>query len=101
MTDTPSGPGPGMKLYLTIWVGLLVIVAAEVLLTYAGVSRGDLLFGLLLLALLEAALGYLFFMHMKWESRVLLWSMVGYLALACFMLNHIWRDAARMVSLYW
>lgn len=101
MTDTPAGPGPGMKLYLTIWVGLLVIVAAEVLLTYAGVSRGDLLLGLLLLALLEAALGYLFFMHMKWESRVLLWSMVGYLALACFMLNHIWRDAARMVSLYW
>jgi cytochrome c oxidase subunit IV len=101
MTDTPAGPGPGMKLYLMVWVGLLVIVAAEVALTYAGVSRGDLLLGLLLLALLEAALGYLFFMHMKWESRVLVWSMLGYLGLALFFMNHIWRDAARMVSMYW
>lgn len=100
MTDTASGSGPGMKLYVMVWVGLLVIVAAETALTYAGVSRGDLLVGLLLLALLEATVAFLYFMHMKWESRVLLWSMVGYLTLACFMLNHIWRDAARMVSMH-
>lgn len=99
MTDTTAAPGPGMKLYLTIWVGLLLIVAAEVALAHAQVSH--LLLWLLLLALFEASLGVLYFMHMKWENRVLLWSMVGYLALACFMLNHIWRDAARMVSLYW
>ncbi|HET7024443.1 MAG TPA: cytochrome C oxidase subunit IV family protein [Gemmatimonadales bacterium] len=101
MTDTALGPGPGMKLYLMIWVGLLVIVAAEVALTYAGLSRGDLLLGLLLLALLEAILGVLYFMHMKWENRILLFSMAGYFGLALLFMNHIWRDAARMVSMYW
>lgn len=99
MTDTAAGTGPGMKVYLTIWVGLLVIVAAEVALTFAHVSH--LLLWLLILAIFEASLGVLYFMHMKWENRVLLWSLVGYLTLACVMLNHIWRDAARMVSLYW
>lgn len=101
MTDTAAGSGPGMKLYLMVWVGLLVIVAAEVVLTYAGLSRGDLLLGLLLLAFLEAIIGVLYFMHMKWENRILLFTMAGYFALAFFFMNHIWRDAARMVSLYW
>jgi cytochrome c oxidase subunit 4 len=100
MTGTDAGPGAGMKLYVTVWLILIVIVATEVALTYAGLGAGRQLAALLALALLEAALGVAYFMHLRWERRLLTWSLIPYLALMLVMLNHLWRDAARMISLH-
>lgn len=100
MTGTESGHGPGMKTYVAVWVALIAIVATEVGLTYAGLSTGWLLFALLALALLEAAIGVMYFMHLRYERRLLAWSVVPYFALVVIMLNHVWRDAARMISLH-
>lgn len=100
MTGPDAGHGPGMKLYVTVWAALVVIVAAEVALTYSGLSIGSRLAALLVLAFLEAGLGAAYFMHLRWERRLLTWSLVPYLALVLVMLNHLWRDAARMISLH-
>ena len=43
-----------MRLYVAVWLGLLLIVAAEVALTYARLPTGTLLAALLALALVEA-----------------------------------------------
>lgn len=91
---------PGTKLYVTVWIGLLLIVGVEVALTYAGLSRGLLLTALLALAALEAGLGLAFFMHMKYERRLLFWCLVPTLIFVFLMMNHLWRDAARMISLH-
>jgi cytochrome c oxidase subunit IV len=95
-----STHAPGTKLYVTVWIGLLLIVGVEVALTYAGLSRGVLLTALLALAALEAGLGLAFFMHMKYERRILFWSLIPALVFVFLMLNHLWRDAARMLSLH-
>ena len=100
MTALDAGHGPGTRLYVIVWIGLLAIVGVEVALTYAGLGRGELLAALLALAALEASLGLMYFMHLKYERRILFWSLIPALVFALMLLNHLWRDAARMISLH-
>ncbi|MEO8636644.1 MAG: cytochrome C oxidase subunit IV family protein [Gemmatimonadales bacterium] len=95
-----STHGPGTRVYVTVWIGLLAIVGVEVVLTYMGLAPGLLLAALLTLAILEAGLGLLYFMHLRYERRILFWSLVPSLVFVFLLMNHLWRDAARMVTLH-
>jgi caa(3)-type oxidase subunit IV len=99
MAAMESTPGPGMRLYVVVWIGLLLIVATEVALTYAHLPAGTLLGGLLALAIVEAALGVMFFMHLRYEHRALFWSLIPGLILVLLMMNQFWPDAYRLASL--
>jgi heme/copper-type cytochrome/quinol oxidase subunit 4 len=90
---------PGMKEYITIWVGLLCIVGIETFLTTMRLSTHRLLAALLLLAFIEAAIALLYFMHLKYEKPSLFWSLVPAVIFVLFMMNHIWPDAYRMANL--
>jgi cytochrome c oxidase subunit IV len=100
MAAMESTPEPGPRMYIAVWIGLLLIVGVEVALTYAGLARGVLLGALLSLAVLEAGLGLMYFMHLRYERRVLFWSLIPALIFVLVMLNHLWRDAARMLTLH-
>jgi cytochrome c oxidase subunit IV len=89
-----------MRLYLAVWLGLLLIVAAEVALTYAGLPTGTLLAALLVLAVLEAGLGLMYFMHLRYERRALFWSLIPGLIFVFIMMNQFWSDAHRLRSLH-
>jgi cytochrome c oxidase subunit 4 len=89
-----------MRLYVAVWLGLLLIVAAEVALTYAGLPTGTLLAALLVLALVEAGLGVMYFMHLKYERRTLFWSLIPALIFVFLMMNQFWSDAYRLRSLH-
>jgi cytochrome c oxidase subunit 4 len=95
-----STAGPGMRLYVAVWLGLLLIVGVEVALTYAGLPTGILLSALLALALVEAALGVLYFMHLRYERRALFWSLIPALIFVFIMMNQFWSDAHRLRSLH-
>ncbi len=95
-----STPGPGMRLYVTVWIGLLLIVGAEVALTYARLPTGTLLAALLSLALVEAAFGVMYFMHLRYERRALFWSLIPALTFVFIMMNQFWSDAQRLRSLH-
>ena len=86
-----------MKLYVAVWMGLIVIVAVEVMLTYRHLSPGTLLAFLLVLAFLEAALGVMYFMHLKYERPSLFWSLIPYLLFALVLMDHVWPDAFRLL----
>jgi cytochrome c oxidase subunit IV len=90
---------PGMKLYLTVFAGLLLIVGLEVVLTYLRLPPQILLFALLALALTEAGLALMFFMHLKYERR-LFWSLIPALIFVFIMMNQFWSDANRLRTLH-
>jgi cytochrome c oxidase subunit IV len=90
---------PGMRMYVAVWLGLILIVAVEVALTYASLPRGTLLAALLALATLEAAIGALYFMHLRYERRVLGLTLIPALVFVLILLNHLWRDAHRLITL--
>ena len=86
-----------MKRYVVVWFALLAIVAVEVVVTVAHPPTGLLLTGLLLLALIEAGLGLLYFMHLKYERRSLMWSVILAVVIAVVLMDHFWLDAFRLL----
>jgi len=90
---------PGMKFNVAIWVGLLVIVAIETVIALQHPPARTLLVSLLCLAFLEAAIGVLYFMHLKYESAKLFWSLIPILLFVLFMMDHVWADAYRMARM--
>jgi cytochrome c oxidase subunit IV len=90
---------PGMRLYAMIWVALLCIAGVEVFMTYRGFSTVTLLVTLLILAIVEAGVALLYFMHLKYDRPLLLWSFVIAVVFVLLMMNQVWPDAYRMVSI--
>jgi cytochrome c oxidase subunit IV len=90
---------PQIKSYVLAWIGLLFIAGIEVFMTYRGFSVHGLLTVLLILAFLEAGVALLYFMHLKYDRPLLLWSFVVSVVFVLAMMNQIWADAYRMVSI--
>ena len=99
MPSAESSPSPGMKFFAVLWAGLLGIVIVEVLLTYAGLRPLALTISLLALALIEAAVALLYFMHLKYERPILFWSLIPALVFVLVMFDHLWPDAFRVTSM--
>jgi len=99
MTATDADSSPAMKFYVAVWLGLLSIAGVEVFMTYRRFSSGVLLAVLLILAFIEAGLALLYFMHLKYDRPILLWSFVLSIVFVLLMMNQIWPDAYRMVSI--
>jgi cytochrome c oxidase subunit IV len=99
MLNGEGSPNPGMKFYVIVWAGLLAIAIIEVLLTYAGLRPLALVISLLALALIEAGVALLYFMQLKYERRILFWSLVPTLVFVLVMFDHFWPDAFRVMSM--
>jgi cytochrome c oxidase subunit 4 len=97
MTAIARRRGPTMKLYVVVWISLILIVGIEVFLTYESLPARTLLACLLALALIEAGLGVMYFMHLKYERPSLFWSLIPYLLFALVMMDHFWPDALRLM----
>jgi cytochrome c oxidase subunit IV len=91
--------GPTIALYISVWLGLILIVAVETVLTYAHLSPGRLLASLLVLALIEAGIALRYFMHLKWEPPALAWTLIPAVVFALLMMNQIWADAYRLATM--
>jgi hypothetical protein len=90
---------PGMSSYAGIVVGLMIIVVIEVILTYQHLPVRTLLFCLLCLASLEAFVGIMYLMHVKYESPLLFWTIFPATLFVLVMLNYLWPDAYRMARM--
>ena len=99
MVSAASSPSPGMRFYVVLWAGLLVIVIVEVLLTYARLRPLALTLALIALALVEAGVALMYFMHLKYERRILFWSLIPALVFVLVMFDHFWPDAFRVTSM--
>jgi len=89
----------GMGSYIGIVIGLMVIVGIEVILTYQHLPVGTLLFALLSLASVEAFVGVMYLMHVKYESPLLFWTIFPATLFVLVLLNYVWPDAYRMARM--
>ena len=86
-----------MKRYVVVWVALVGIVALEVILTLLRLPTGVLLTELLLLAVIEAALALMYFMHLRYERRSFAWSVILAVVITVVLMDHFWFDAFRLL----
>jgi cytochrome c oxidase subunit IV len=97
MSVVDSRPAPGIRFYLIVWVALLLIVAAEVIVTVEHPATPRLLTMLLILAVIEAGLALMYFMHLRFEPRRLFWTLIPALVFVLVMMNHFIPDALRLM----
>ena len=88
-----------MGSYAGIVIGLMIIVGIEVVLTYQHLSVRTLLFALLCLASLEEFVGVMYMMHVKYENRLLFWTIFPATLFVLVLLNYLWPDAYRMARM--
>jgi cytochrome c oxidase subunit 4 len=67
----PNSPGPSQGLYLAVWAGLLVLTALTVAVAGLHLKRGAVALALGIAAV-KSCLVALYFMHLRWEKRLLI-----------------------------
>lgn len=66
------------------------------MLTFRHFPSRELLAYLRILAFVEAGIGVMYFMHLKYERSIPFWSVIPALLFVFFMMDHIWPDALRL-----
>lgn len=87
------------KLFISIWVWLLVLTAIEVFLAYKPMSLVLMLTILLGLSIIKAALIVAYFMHLKFERLSLVLTIVPMLVVCICLLFVFFPDAFRAAGL--
>ncbi len=88
-----------MSSYVGIGVGLMLIVCVEVIFTYQHMAPHTLLFALLCLACLEAYVGVMYLMHVKYERPILFWTIFPATLFVLGFLCYLFPDAFRMLNM--
>jgi hypothetical protein len=94
-----SNQEPRMGSYIGIVIGLVIIVGIEVILAYQHLPVRTLFFSLLCLSCLEAFVGIMYLMHVKYERPLLFWTMLPATLFVLVLLNYVWPDAYRMARM--
>ena len=71
--------------YIAVWVGLAVLTAVEVAIVYLRLPRQLMVVSLVFLALWKALLVALYFMHLRFEPKRLLYIVLAPLPLAVIL----------------
>ncbi len=100
MSDEVAHESHGNRLYLTVWVGLLVMTLVEVALAYVALSVTVMLVTLLSLSIFKAALIMSYFMHLRFEKLSLTLTLIPMLVL-CIVLIVVFfmPDSMRLLEM--
>lgn len=87
------------KLFIMIWVGLVVLTLIEILLAYKTMPVHIMLTVLLGLSIIKAALIVAYFMHLKFERFSLILSLVPALVICICLMFVMFPDSFRSLGL--
>ena len=97
---TAEHSGGTLRLFLMIWIYLLIITAVELVLTYMQMfSTALMLLILVALSLGKAGMIVAYFMHLKYEKKTLLWTLVPPGLLVIALLFVFFPDSVRAFTL--
>src|SRR6185503_11417935 len=87
------------KLFISIWVWLVVLTLLEIFLAYKPMSTHVMLTILLGLSIIKAALIMAYFMHLKFERFSLILTLVPMLVVCILLLFVFFPDSYRSIGL--
>lgn len=91
-TETHSG---SMGKDIIVYVFLLVLAAAQFVIAYQNISATQMFVRMMAVAVIEAGLALLFFMHLA-ENRGLRWFVLIFMVAVALGLQYGWTDAFRI-----
>jgi len=85
--------------YFVVYVVILIIAGLQFLMAYQHPNPRALLFRMLLLAIVEAGLAIVFFMHLGSENKPFVISVAIVTLFVLFAMQYVWTDSFRMERL--
>jgi len=89
----------GLMPYIVVYLAILAISGLQVVLAYKTPSAGQHVIRMLALALVQAGLGIMFFMHLLREKPGLMYVLIPFTLFVLFMMNMIWFDSFRLLHM--
>lgn len=94
---TETQKSSGMKKDLVIYVCLLALAGIQFVIAYQSISPSQMFTRMLVVAIIEASLALLFFMHLA-DNRGLLWFVVIFNVFVLLAMQYGWTDSFRLSS---
>jgi caa(3)-type oxidase subunit IV len=92
---TEAQKSGGMKKDLIVYVCLLALAGIQFVIAYQSISPGQMFTRMLVVAIIEASLASLFFMHLA-DNRGLLWFVVIFNVFVLLGMQFGWTDSFRL-----
>jgi cytochrome c oxidase subunit IV len=93
-----SQKNEGLGTYFVIYFFILAIAGLQVVIAYQNIDGAQMFLRMLSLAIIQAGLAIMFFMHMKTERRSLLLTLIPATLFVLLMMNMIWSDSNRILD---
>ena len=94
---TATDQSNGMGKDLIVYVCILALAGIQFLIAFQDISVSQMFARMLIVAVIEAALALLFFMHL-WENRGLKWFVLIFTVAVILMMQYGWTDSFRQVN---
>lgn len=82
--------------YVVVYVCILAIAALQFVIAYSNISGPQMFVRMLILAVVEAGLALLFFMHLS-DNHQLLWFVVIFTVFVLLAMQYGWTDSFRVL----
>ncbi len=97
--ETSEGPSGGLATDFVVYACILVLAALQILIAYERVHGSQIFLRMLLIAIVQAGLALMFFMHMKSERRNLVLFLLPVTVFVLAMMNMFWADSFRLLTM--
>jgi caa(3)-type oxidase subunit IV len=84
-----------MKKDIVVYLCILALAALQFVIAYQSIDGSQMLVRMLIVAIVEAGLALLFFMHLA-ENRGLLWFVVVFTVFVLLAMQYGWTDSFRI-----
>jgi caa(3)-type oxidase subunit IV len=81
---------------IIVYIGILALAGVQVVLAYQHAEGTQLLVRMLAVAVIQAALGVTYFMHLREEQRSLRLALIPATIFVLLMMNMFWSDSFRL-----
>jgi len=97
MATAEDHKSSGMGKDLVVYLCILALAAIQFVIAYQSISASQMFVRMLIVAIVEAALALLFFMHLK-DNRGLLWFFVIFTGFVLLAMQYGWTDSFRLID---
>jgi caa(3)-type oxidase subunit IV len=97
--STPEKTHDSLKTDLIVYVCILALSGLQIILAYQHTEGTQLLVRMLSVALIQAGLGVMYFMHLRDEQRNLRFALIPATIFVMLMMNMIWSDSFRLLHM--
>jgi heme/copper-type cytochrome/quinol oxidase subunit 4 len=97
MTNAAEQGSSGIGKDLIVYVCILALAGIQFVIAYQDISASQMFVRMLIVAIVEAALALLFFMHL-WDNRGLKWFVLIFTVAVILGMQYGWTDSFRLVN---